>query len=81
MGRAAESVGILELTAKLMGRAQAAGVVRKDAEPTDVPMMMCALAGIHSGPYANPERYIGLVLDGFRVTGQKRTKLPPPVEA
>ena len=45
MRRAAESVGMLDLVSELLGRAQAAGVVRKDAHPRDIPMLMCALAG------------------------------------
>jgi AcrR family transcriptional regulator len=77
MGRAAESVGILELTAKIMRRAQDAGAVRKDADPRDVPMFMCALAGTFSGPYTSTDRYIGIVLDGLRGTGAAPTKLPP----
>jgi len=74
MGAAAESVGILELTAKVMGRAQAAGVVRPDARPEDVPMAMCALAGTYRMPKGNPDRYIGLFLDGMR-TGTGHSKL------
>ncbi len=77
MGRAAESVGMLELVAELLGRAQSAGVVRKDAHPRDIPMIMCALAGTFRNPHSNPDRYIGLVLDGLRAAGAKLTKLPP----
>jgi AcrR family transcriptional regulator len=77
MSRAAEQVGILELTAEILGRAQAAGVVRKDAHPRDVPMIMCALAGTFRNPHADAERYIGIVLDGLRTPGGKPTKLPP----
>jgi AcrR family transcriptional regulator len=75
MSRAAERVGILDLVAQLLGRAQAAGVVRPDADPQDIPMLMCALAGTFRNPHANPDRYIGLVLDGMR-PGGKLTKLP-----
>lgn len=77
MTRAAERVGILGLVAQLLGRAQAAGVVRRDAHPRDIPMLMCALAGTFRNPHANPDRYIGLVLDGMRVPDGKQTKLPP----
>jgi AcrR family transcriptional regulator len=78
MTRAAERVGILELVAELLGRAQAAGVVRKDAHARDIPMIMCALAGTFRNPHANPDRYMGLVLDGLRAPGDsKHTKLPP----
>ena len=78
MGRAAEAAGILELVGEILGRAQAAGVVRKDAHPFDVPMLMCALAGTFRNPRSDPERYIGIVLDGLRTPGvAPLTKLPP----
>jgi AcrR family transcriptional regulator len=76
MGRAAERVGILDLVGQLLERAHKAGVVRKDADPTDIPMLMCALAGTARTPHSNPDRYIGIALDGLR-TGGERTKLPP----
>ena len=76
MTRAAERVGILDLVTELMGRAQANGVLRPDAHPRDVPMLMCALAGTFRNPHADPERYIGIVLDGLRVPDGNLTKLP-----
>ena len=80
MRRAAESVGMLGLVADLLRRAQAAGVVREDAHPRDVPMLMCALAGTFRNPMASPDRYIGIVLDGLRAPGEMRqAALPPPV--
>jgi len=81
MSHAAESVDILGLVSELMGRGQAAGVIRPDAEPRDVPMMMCALAGTFRNPHADPERYIGIVLDGLRATPEPQTKLPPAIDA
>jgi AcrR family transcriptional regulator len=77
MGRAAEASGILDLVAQILGRAQTAGVVRKDAHPYDVPMLMCALAGTFKNPLSDPERYIGITLDGLRAPGGKLSKLPP----
>jgi AcrR family transcriptional regulator len=77
MERAAEAVGILELTGRIMRRAQEAGAVRPDAHPTDVPMVMCALAGTCRNPKMDPERYIGIVLDGLRSPGNS---LLPPVD-
>jgi AcrR family transcriptional regulator len=77
MGRAAQRVGMLDLVGQLLGRAQKAGVVRRDADPRDVPMLMCALAGTYRNPMADPDRYIGIVLDGLRMCGAERTKLPP----
>jgi len=78
MGRAAEAADILTLVGEILGRAQAAGVVRKDAHPYDVPMLMCALAGTFRNPRSDPERYIGITLDGLRAPGGKLTELPPP---
>lgn len=77
MRRAAESVGILDLVGRLLGRAQAAGVVRPDAEPRDIPMIMCALAGTFRNPMSDPDRYIGIALDGLRSGGGQRTELSP----
>ena len=78
MGRAAEAADILTLVGEILGRAQAAGVVRKDAHPYDVPMLMCALAGTFRNPLSDPERYIGITLDGLRAPGGTLTELPPP---
>jgi AcrR family transcriptional regulator len=80
MARAAESVDILGLVSELMGRGQAAGVIRADADPRDVPMLMCALAGAFTNPHTHPDRYIGIVLDGLRATGAGHADLPPIVE-
>ncbi len=77
MGRAAESVGILALVAELLERAQADGVVRADAHPRDIPMLMCALAGTFRNPNSVPDRYIGIVLDGLRAPLGTHTELPP----
>jgi AcrR family transcriptional regulator len=76
MTRAAERVGMLDLVDQILGRAQAAGVVRKDAEPRDIPMLMCALAGTFRNPHADADRYIGIVLDGLRAPGAKQGELP-----
>jgi AcrR family transcriptional regulator len=76
MSAAAESVGILELADQILRRAQKAGVVRKDAEAQDIPMLMCALAGTFRNPHADPDRYMAIVLDGLRAPGSKPSKLP-----
>jgi AcrR family transcriptional regulator len=81
MGRAADRVGILELTDKVLKRAQKAGAVRKDADARDVPMIMCALAGTYRNPHADTDRYITIVLDGLRAPGSKHNKLPPSTRA
>jgi AcrR family transcriptional regulator len=75
MRRSAESVDMLGRIAKVMAGAQDAGVVRPDAQPEDVPMMMCALAGAFHNPMTDPERYLGIVIDGLRAPGS--TPLPP----
>jgi AcrR family transcriptional regulator len=80
MTRAAESVDILGLVSELMGRGQAAGVIRPDADPRDVPMLMCALAGTYRNPHTHPDRYIGIVLDGLRTPGTGHADLAPIVE-
>jgi AcrR family transcriptional regulator len=80
MARAADSVDILGLVAELMSRGKAQGEIREDADPRDVPMMMCALAGTYRNPHTNPERYITIVLDGLRAVEGRRTKLPPVLE-
>jgi AcrR family transcriptional regulator len=65
----AERVGILELVEQLMNRAKAAGALRADAEPEDVPMLMCALGGAAEMPMMSGERYLALAIDGFRAPG------------
>jgi len=69
MRRAAESVNMLDRVARVIDRAKEAGVVRMDARPEDVPMVMCALAGACNHPMSNPHRYISLVIDGLRAPG------------
>jgi AcrR family transcriptional regulator len=75
MRRSAESVDMLGRVAKVMARAQEAGQIRPDARPEDVSMMMCALAGACHNPMTDPERYLGIVIDGLRAPGA--TPLPP----
>jgi AcrR family transcriptional regulator len=77
MSHAAETVDILGLVAELIRRGQTAGKIRPDAEPRDVPMLMCALAGTYRNPHADPDRYIGIVLDGLRATPREQSTLPP----
>jgi AcrR family transcriptional regulator len=70
----AERVGIRELVRQIMDRAKEAGDLRKDAEPEDVPMLMCALGGAAQMPTMSGERYLALAIDGFRAPG--RTPMP-----
>jgi AcrR family transcriptional regulator len=74
MAPAAERVDMLGLVGQLMQRAQEAGELRTDAEPSDIPMLMCALAGTARNPKMDPDRYIGIMLDGLRAPG--RSTLP-----
>jgi AcrR family transcriptional regulator len=76
---AAERVDMLGLVGELMRRAQQTGEIRADADPSDVPLLMCALAGTCRNPKMNPERYIAIVLDGLRAPG--RSQLPAPQRA
>ena len=76
MYAAAERSDIRGFVEKLMGRAQESGVIRPDASPDDVPMLLCALAGTHSNPKMDPDRYVAIALDGLRAPG--RSSLPPP---
>lgn len=76
MRRAADSVGMLELVGEIMRRAQACGALRADADPRDVPMAMCALAGTAQSPFTDPDRYIGLIIDGMRAA-PGASSLPP----
>jgi len=70
----AERVGILDLVDVLMNRAKAAGALRQDAEPEDVPMMICALGGAAEMTTMSWERYLALAIDGMRAPGS--TPLP-----
>jgi AcrR family transcriptional regulator len=81
MMRAAESVDMLGLVSQILTRAQKAGVVRKDADPRDIPMIMCALAGTFRNPHADTERYMAIVLDGLRTPSARRSTLPASTRA
>jgi AcrR family transcriptional regulator len=64
---------LIAALAELVHRAQAAGKLRPDLLPADVPMLICGvgratLAG-SKGPTMSPRRYIEIVLDGLRAPG------------
>ena len=67
-----------EAVAELVARAQAAGKLRADVVPGDVPMLMCGLGRAmrtQSGePWMSWQRYLAIVLDGLRAPGT--TSLP-----
>lgn len=66
---AAHASGIQERLERLMGGAQAAGVVRADARWEDIPMAFCALGQVEGPPRASWQRMLGIVLDGLRAPG------------
>jgi AcrR family transcriptional regulator len=78
MRDAALAVGMPDLMTELVGRAKKAGVVRRDADWEDVPMMICGLGQITQAaeddavPFMNWERMLGILLDGIRAPGASR---------
>lgn len=70
------------LVTELVTRAQAAGVVRADLSPTDVPLIEFMLAAV--AEYARParpqvwRRYLALLLDSLRPARPGTTVLPEP---
>jgi AcrR family transcriptional regulator len=63
--QAADETQLEHRMAELLRRAQAAGAVRPELEPADVPLVMCGLAAVlQSG--RDWERYLTFMLDGFR---------------
>ena len=81
---AAERGRILDLTAQLVKRAQAAGVVRKDVSGTDLMFLMAAIGSLGELPFPGLradlwKRYLGIALDGLRPEGA--TKLRPGAPA
>jgi AcrR family transcriptional regulator len=67
---------------RLLERGQAAGVVRADLRPTDIPMLafMLTLIAEYAG-HLRPalwRRYLGLILDGLQPCRNSVTELPEP---
>ena len=78
---AAAKSGLIELSNKLMKKAQRAGKMRKDLMVEDIPTMICGLSAVTgaadgSMPAMNWERFLEVMLDGMRAPGN--AKLPPP---
>ena len=73
---------LLPVVTKLVARAQAAGSVRADLRPTDVPLIEFMLAML--AEYAHPvrpgvwRRYLAIILDGLRPGRATVTPLPEP---
>ena len=66
--RLALETGLLELSDRLIGRGQAAGVIRPDFHAEDIGMVMCGVASaMHFGnPQWDWRRHVGFLLDGLR---------------
>lgn len=66
----AHRVGLVDVTARVIARGQAAGVIRADLRTEDIPLVMCGagatiLAG--EGPLGGSwRRHLAIVLDGMR---------------
>jgi AcrR family transcriptional regulator len=78
---AAAKSGLVDLSAKLMRKAQRAGEMRKDLMVEDIPTMICGLSAVTgaaegSMPAMNWERFLEVMLDGMRAPGSR--KLPAP---
>ena len=75
MRDAAERVDLLELTRKVLTRAQKAGAIRPDVRAEDVPMIMCGMGtalATPAGEIAGPDgwkRFLEIVLAGMRQPG------------
>ena len=77
MRAAAEGVGMPELLDQLVGRAQAAGVLRQDLIWSDVPGLICGMGRALEGGKVGPlemswERYLAIILDGMRACDAER---------
>jgi AcrR family transcriptional regulator len=78
---AAAKSGLVDLSDKLMRKAQKAGKMRKDLMVEDIPTMICGLSAVTgaadgSMSAMNWERFLEVMLDGMRAPGS--AKLPPP---
>jgi AcrR family transcriptional regulator len=76
---------VVAIAAELLERGQDAGVVRKDLEPPDVPLLMCASASaaapIHGALPDLWRRYVGLILDGLKPGCASPLEAPAPTVA
>ncbi len=80
---AAERGRVLDLTAQLVRRAQAAGAIRDDIAGQDLMFLMGAVASISEVPFAGLrddlwKRYLGIVLDGLRPPGASKLRPGAP---
>ncbi|HEX4305710.1 MAG TPA: helix-turn-helix domain-containing protein [Solirubrobacterales bacterium] len=80
---AADRGRVLDLTAQLVRRAQAAGVLREDIAGQDLMFLMGAVASVGEVPFQGlrPDlwkRYLGIVLDGLRPDGTSKLRPAAP---
>lgn len=73
---------VLETLGSLVDRCKAAGVVRADLAPQDLPMAMAAAAGscakFQDAAPGVEQRFLQLVLDGMRAVDAAPLRTPPP---
>ena len=74
---------VLDLTAQLVKRGQAAGVVRKDIAGQDLMFLMAAIGSLGEMPFPGLradlwKRYLGVVLDGLRPDGASKLRPGAP---
>lgn len=55
-----------EISAQMLDRARAAGAIRHDLQPADMPPLYCGLASVVQAGVADWRRYLELLLDGLR---------------
>jgi AcrR family transcriptional regulator len=83
MEASARAVGLDELCARLVERAQRSGNLRKDVTWEDVPMIACGLGSITQaeiGPAAGRwPRLLEIILDGLRAPGNVKLPNAKPV--
>lgn len=80
MSASAYAVGLDELCAELVKRAQRSGDLRKDLDWQDIPMIACSLGRItpaeHGPAVGRWPRLVEIIIDGLRAPGS--SKLPKP---
>jgi AcrR family transcriptional regulator len=57
---------LLALTAQMLDRARAAGAIRPDLRPEDMPPLYCGVASVVQAGVADWRRYLDLLLAGLR---------------
>jgi AcrR family transcriptional regulator len=67
MQPAAHQLGqLVAITERMLDRARAAGAIRADLQPADMPPLYCGLAAVVQAGVADWRRYLELLLDGLR---------------